>query len=89
MLSQRNFLIEHEDSLLIDSATINQVIARLPAKDWLCVSDIAVALEINPSLVYAWIDEGAFPILNGSSKTRPYYKIARSVFLAFLKTRIQ
>ena len=91
MLSQRNFLIEHEDELQIGGdAELSKIVERLPATDTISVSDIASALNCSRSVVYAWIDSGRFKILDkGGSETKPLYYPFRSSFIDFLKSRIK
>ena len=86
---QRDFIIEGEDTIIIgNDAALQALVDRLPARPLLTVSDIAIALDVSGSLVYAWIDSGQFRILNAHGGDKAFYKIFRESFITFLKGRI-
>jgi hypothetical protein len=87
-MQQRDFLVEADDKTAAgDNDTLDQIIQRLPATATIMVSDIAAAVPIDPSTVYGWLESGALHYLNLGAKEAPYYKIGRTEFLRFLKSR--
>lgn len=66
------------------------VFARLPQTEWLKVSDVCVACDMDKSTVYAWIDEGRFEAINLAARgeEKAFWKIHRLSFLRFIQTRI-
>ena len=91
MMKQVDMFVEAEDRRLFAGIkSLEVLIARLPSTPFLTAADIATALAIKADSVYRWIDAGCFEVLNlgsGPSGT-PRYKIERTSFLAFLKSRI-
>ena len=74
---------------MLKSLSMKAVIDRLPIQEMLSVADVSSALyDLHPSVIYAWIDEGKFEVMNLGGKGRPLYKINRLSLLAFLTTRI-
>jgi len=88
---QRNWIVEHEDELAIDGdEALAVIVSRLPASAMLSVADVAAALDISRSVVYAWLDEGAFRhLVSNSGATNSHYSIFRYSFIEFLKSRIR
>lgn len=89
-MGQRDFLVEADDAEHVgDNDTLEQIIKRLPATATIMVSDIAAAVPIDTSTVYGWLESGALHYLDLGAKGAPYYKIGRSEFLRFLKSRFK
>ena len=85
---QRDWITEAGDSPMLKSASMADVLQRLPIMDFLKVSDVTSALNIHEGAVYAWIEEGKFEVMNLGAGKKPYYNINRKSFLKFLETRI-
>ena len=87
---QRDWITEAGDSPMLKSLSMKTIIDRIPIKDMLSVADVSSALyDLHPSVVYAWIDEGKFEVMDLGGKGRPLYKINRLSFLAFMETRVK
>lgn len=73
-----------------DNLTLAKVAGALPPTPLLLVSDVAVALNVGTDVVYGWIDEGRFDVINlrRGEEGKPFYKIGRESFLEFLKRRL-
>lgn len=91
MVRQMDFFVEAEGRRLFAGVkSVELVISRLPSAPMLKPVDIASALDTKVDTVYRWIDAGAFEYLDiGSGKSgKPRYRIERTSFLAFLKSRV-
>ena len=80
-LSDKPFLTDQEMTIIISS---------LPSTPFLKVYDIKTALGVDENVIYNWIDEGKFSVLNRGSgaKGKNVYSIFRNSFLAFIRTRV-
>lgn len=90
-MRQIDMFVEAEDRRLFEGIrSVELVISRLPSAPMLKPVDIASALDTKVDTVYRWIDSGAFEYLDiGSGRTgKPRYRIERTSFLTFLKSRV-
>ena len=88
MLVERDMFIELEDGKRTGgNRTLGGIMAALPPTPLLLVSDVASALNVGNDLIYGWIDEGKFDVINLGRKDKPYYKIGRASLIEFLKKR--
>lgn len=80
-LSDKPFLTDKE---------MASIISALPSTPFLKVYDIKTALGVDENVIYNWIDEGKFSVLNRSSGAteKKVYSIFRNSFLAFIQTRV-
>jgi hypothetical protein len=61
--------------------------AKLPRRDWISVSDVAIAANVSVTLVYAWIDEGLVQSVNVGA-TKSYHRIFRPSVIKFYQSRL-
>ena len=90
-MRQIDMFVEAEDRRLFEGIrSVELVISRLPSAPMLKPVDIASALDTKVDTVYRWIDSGEFEYLDiGSGETgKPHYRIERTSFLTFLKSRV-
>jgi hypothetical protein len=79
-----------EDAARSAGEAMRSVMDRLPHSEWLTVTEVSLALDIDPGTVRGWIDSGRFEVMDlGTGDKRPYFKIARAGFLRFLETRVK
>ena len=84
-LSPRQLLLSFERP---ENDVVKTISRRLPASDFLTVSDIACAMDIDNALVRSWIEDGSLPAMNfGAGKKQAFYKVTRTVFIEFLERR--
>ena len=77
-----------QTDLFAQSASIEQTVARrLPAGDFLLVSDVASALDITRTKVLELMEQGLIRAanLNIGSNRRPFDKVTRSSVLAYAR----
>lgn len=90
MAIQRDYIIEGEDNLIVaGSAELQCMVDRLPATPMLSVTDVSAALNLSREVIYAWIDSGQFTVFAANGHDRNFYRIFRSSFIEFLKSRIK
>ena len=84
---QRDFLCEIADARQIDSMELQAVANRLPAKDWLSSSDLALALDVAQSTILEYVALGDLKALNIGTADQPRYRFLRETVLKFIKER--
>ena len=60
---------------------------RLPAKNLLTCTEVAIAADLSVQWVTRKIDEGAFEAINMGSPTKPYWKIPREGLINWFNNR--
>ena len=68
---------------------IEAIRSRLPQHDFLRVSDVAAACDVDRSVVYAWIDEGLIDAMNygGKADGKATYHILRASVINLYERR--
>lgn len=84
---QRDFLTELADAREVDSMEMQAVVNRLPAKDWIKTSDLAIALDVAQSTIIDYVRRGDLRAMNFGTRDQPRYKMQRATVIQFLKRR--
>ena len=92
-MKQIDMFVDAEDRALfarVKSQGLQIVAGRLPSKQILSPSDVALAIDRKVDTVYRWIDSGLFEYMNlgSGAEGKPRYSIVRASFLEFMASRV-
>jgi len=62
--------------------------AKLPQREHISVSDVAIAANVSVTLVYAWIEEGLIEAVNIGTGGKNFWKVYRPSVVAFYRKRL-
>lgn len=89
---QRDFLTELEDAKRVDSVEMQAIVNRLPAGDLLSVTDVATALNVSITSIYALIEGRELRAINArtprGTSEKPYYRVIRVSVLNYIKNHL-
>lgn len=88
-MTQPDMFVDASDKLIIGSSEeLATIVKMLPSHPLLKVYDVTQALGISEDVVYKWIDEGKFSVINRTGNQSRRWLIFRDSFLRFLGSRI-
>ncbi|MBR4523775.1 MAG: hypothetical protein IKO64_06045 [Kiritimatiellae bacterium] len=89
-LQEIDMFVALSDKPFLTSREMEIIVSSLPSSPMLKVYDVKTALGVDENVVYNWIDEGRFSVLNRGSGAsgKKIYSIFRESFLQFIKTRV-
>jgi hypothetical protein len=71
----------------IHPTALAAILARLPQRELVNVSDVAVACNVSVSTVYSWLEAGDVESINLGGRDRAYFKLFRPSVVRFLQRR--